>query len=143
MSNNWNHEQLQGFENPAWSDSLQRQLTNLQNNLIRLGLRQERYATTIRQALSDGRLRMRQIDGDLSTGLQALQERLAARGLGRGGAIAQLGRDLERQAAQAERENNTATQQRIAQAGQQISNLELERQQRQQETARLLRQGLR
>lgn len=121
--------------------SLANRLSSLQQSISKLGLRKERYADTIREALRGGRLQEGKIAGDLSGKLSSLRERIAAKGLAKSGASAMLSGQLEKEAEVARQKAVADTASAITTAQSQINQLTAEEALEQEEIRRLLRQA--
>lgn len=133
-------DQLPGLTEAGWTGSLTNQLANIQNSLVKLGFRKQRYAETIRQALRDGRFAEGEISSKLGAQLRNLQERLAVKGLAQSGAADMLGGDLAQEAALKRRQNAQKTAGAVAAASGRLAELNAETRQEEAEAARLLAQ---
>lgn len=122
-------------------DSLANKLSSLQQSIGKLGLRKERYADTIREALRDGRLKDQEISEDLSGKLKNLTERMAAKGLAKSGASNMLAGQLEKEAETERKKTTASTASAISAAKSQIDQLTAEQSMSQDEIRRLLRQA--
>lgn len=123
------------------NDSLANKLASLQQSIGKLGLRKERYADTIRQALKSGRLKEREISAGLDGKLQSLLERLSAKGLGKSGAVTTLSGQLTADAERSRKQAEEATAAAITNAQSQINQLTSQQNLDQEEIKRLLKQA--
>lgn len=128
------------FSDPDWSESLASQLLSIQNNLAKLGLRKQRYADTIQQAVAEGRLQAGQIERHLGGKLRSLQERLAEQGLYRSGALGLLSGQLNQDALVAHKQNKLDTESTVNSAQSQLQQVDLDTLLKQQQLTSLLQQ---